>query len=213
MAGALSLAALHERIALYYSAKIKRHGPTPAGVDWPEARTQELRFEQLLRVCAFDAPVSLADIGCGYGALFGYLVRTRPHTAIDYLGVDVSQAMIDTAVKLWRGEPHAEFRVGSSSPKQVDYAVASGIFNVRIDEPMRLWQRFVSETLRAMAATCRRGFAVNFLGPLPRGTDTVPELYRPAPARWAGFCETELACRVELVANYGLQEFTLLARH
>ena len=213
MAGAPALAALHGRIAHYYTGKIERHGPTPAGVDWPEARSQELRFAQLLRVCDFDVRFSLADIGCGYGALLGYVERTRPHALIDYLGVDVSQAMIDAAKKLWRDKQHAEFQLGSGSPRRVDYSVASGIFNVRIDEPMRLWQRFVAETLRAMAATSRNGFAVNFLRPLPRGTDTVPELYRPAPARWADFCEAELGCRVELVADYGLGEVTLLARH
>ena len=213
MPGAPALAALHERIAHYYTGKIERHGPTPAGVDWPEARTQELRFAKLLRVCDFDVRFSLADIGCGYGALLGYLARTRPQANIDYLGVDVSQAMIDAAKKLWRDKQHAEFQLGSGSPRWVDYSVASGIFNVRIDEPMRLWQRFVAEALRAMATTSRNGFAVNFLRPLPYGMDSVPELYRPVAARWAGFCETELGCRVELVADYGLGEVTLLARH
>ena len=213
MAGAPALAALHGRIARYYTAKIERHGATPAGVDWPEARTQELRFAQLLLVCDWHDRFRLADIGCGYGALIGYLERTRPQADIDYLGVDLSETMIAKARKLWRKAPRAEFEVGSSSPRVVDYSVASGIFNVRIDEPMRLWQRFVAETLRAMAATSRRGFAVNFLKPLPRGTDTVPELYRPQPARWAGFCESELGCRVELVRDYGLREITMLARH
>lgn len=212
MSGAPALAALHGRIARYYTARIERHGPTPAGVDWPEARTQELRFAQLLRVCDPGGRFSLADIGCGYGALVGYLERTSPHATIDYLGVDVSAAMIVRAKKLWRGNPRAEFEVGSGSPREVDYSLASGIFNVRIDEPMRLWQRFVAETLRAMSASSRRGFAVNFLTPLPRGTDMVPELYRPVPKRWAGFCEAELGCRVELVENYGLREITMLAR-
>lgn len=206
------MAALHGRIARYYTAKIERHGPTPAGVDWPSARAQELRFAQLLRVCDFGAPLTLDDIGCGYGALLGHIERTSPAATVDYLGVDLSAAMVTRARRLWRDRPTAAFEVGGRSPRTADYSVASGTFNVRIDEPIELWERFVADTLRGMAAASRRGFAVNFLKPLPRGTDTVPELYRPPRGRWSAFCESALGRTVSVVDGYGLREITLLVR-
>ncbi|HVZ45966.1 MAG TPA: methyltransferase [Ramlibacter sp.] len=212
-ASAAALEALHGRIAAYYSRSVARYGATPAGVDWPSARGQRIRFEQLLRVCDFDAPCTLLDVGCGYGALLDYLRRVHPAARISYVGVDLSPAMIDCARRRSRADPMARFETGGADGARADYAVASGIFNVRIDEPVALWRTFVAHTLQGIAASCSKAFAVNFLKPLPRGTDTVPELYRPRAVRWARFCESQLGVRVELLEDYGLHEVTLLARH
>jgi hypothetical protein len=55
------------------------------------------------------------------------------------------------------------------------------------------------------------GFAVNFLKksgqPSGRG-----QLYCTTPGKWARFCERELGRSIEIVDDYGLEEFTLLAR-
>lgn len=208
-----AMAALHGRIAGYYSARVRRYGPTPAGVDWPSERHQFTRFAQLLRICDGDGPLSLDDIGCGYGALLAALDQLWPGRPVDYLGVDLSAAMIDHARRRWAGRPCTRFALGGRSPRRADYSVASGIFNVRIDEPLRLWERFVAETLQAMAASSRMGFAVNFLRPLPASLDDGSRaLYRPPPARWARFCESDLGLRVQVLDGYGLRELTLLVR-
>jgi len=207
------LAPLHSRIEHYYSAKIERHGPTPLGVDWSCEPTQQLRFVQLLRLCDFQSGFSLDDWGCGYGALLSFIGKRHPEASVDYLGIDLSPAMIAQARKKSRGRRNARFAVGDCSERVADYAVASGIFNVQIDEPLALWERFVGHTLRTMAHSTRIGFAVNFLAPLPEGMEGKRELYRPDPARWVDFCERELAMKVTLLDRYGMREFTLLARH
>jgi hypothetical protein len=84
----------------YYTSKVARHGPTPAGVDWPCARTQELRFAQLLRLCDFSAPFALNDLGCGYGALLAFLGRCHRGKQENYLGMDLSELMIRHASPL-----------------------------------------------------------------------------------------------------------------
>jgi SAM-dependent methyltransferase len=210
--GASEVAAVHSRIERYYSAKIERWGPTPMGVDWSCEPTQQLRFVQLLRLCEFASDFSLDDWGCGYGALLGFIAKRHPEATVDYLGIDLSPAMIDHAKKLSRHRLSAQFAVGERSPRVADYAVASGIFNVRIDEPLALWEDFTRMTLRDMARSTRVGFAVNFLAPL-EGMEGKRELYRPAPARWADFCERDLGTKVTLLDRYGMREFTLLARH
>ena len=40
----------------------------------------------------------------------------------------------------------------------------------------------------------------------------VTRLYRTMPEPWMRICETELQCKVELISNYGMKEFTLLIR-
>ena len=213
MSEAAALAPLHSRIERYYSAKVGRHGPTPAGVDWTCEPTQQLRFIQLLRIADMRAPMSLDDWGCGYGALLGFIGKRHSQAQVDYLGIDLSEAMVHQARKLWGRKRHASFLVGAHSPRTADYAVASGIFNVRIDEPLALWEGFVSHTLRGMKGSARAGFAVNFLAPLPAGMEGKPELYRPDLRQWVAFCENDLGMKVTLLDRYGMREVTLLARH
>ncbi len=204
---------LHDRIERYYSGKVQRYGATPAGVDWSCAPTQELRFVQLLRLVDFTRSFSIDDVGCGYGALLGFIARRHRGARMDYLGIDLSPAMISCARALWASRANGDFLVGNRSPRAADYAVASGIFNVRIEEPVALWESFIEATLRAMAASTDTGFAVNFLAPLTEGMQGKPELYRTPPARWVEFCERELKMGVAVLDAYGMREFTLHARH
>src|SRR3954453_20757562 len=73
MMNATSNERIRQRVADYYSGKIRQHGPTPAGVDWRDREGQEARFDGLLKIV--DPPAtSLIELGCGYGALYDYLV-------------------------------------------------------------------------------------------------------------------------------------------
>src|SRR5207244_2479267 len=65
---------LHAPIAAYYGEKVRRFGATPRGADWRDAAGQELRFARLLDIFEQARSGSLVEIGCGYGALFGYLL-------------------------------------------------------------------------------------------------------------------------------------------
>jgi SAM-dependent methyltransferase len=202
---------VYARIEAYYADKISRHGVGPRGVDWTCTATQELRFVQLLKLCDFSRPFSLNDVGCGYGALVGFLARRHPEADVDYLGVDLSSAMISRARRRNRGVHGLRFAVGNDIPRLADYAVASGVMNVMVDHPRALWEEFVADTLCRMHASSRRGFAVNFLAEKSDGATTAG-LYRTDPSRWTLFCEQTLGCVVEVVGGYGMLEFTLLAR-
>ncbi|HTB40956.1 MAG TPA: class I SAM-dependent methyltransferase [Reyranella sp.] len=206
-----TLRSVHARIEAYYADKISRHGASPRGVDWTCTATQQLRFVQLLKLCDFSQPFSLNDVGCGYGALVGFLAWRHPEAEVDYLGVDLSPAMISRARRRHRGTPGRRFVVGNDSPRVADYAVASGVMNVMLDHPRDLWEEFVADTLRRMHASSRRGFAVNFMAERRDGTAT-EGLYRADPARWTSFCQQTLGCAVEVVGGYGMREFTLLVR-
>lgn len=206
-----SLEPVYARIEAYYEDKVARHGAIPLGVDWTCAPTQELRFVQLLKLCDFSRPVSLNDVGCGYGALTGFIARRYPQAEIDYLGVDLSRAMIGRARRRHRGMAGRRFVVGSDIPRIADYGVASGVMNVMLDHPRPLWEEFVADTLRGMHASSRLGFAVNFKAEKPGGVETAG-LYRTAPAPWIAFCRQILGCTADVVDGYGMREFTLLVR-
>lgn len=203
---------LLEQVEQYYSKKILTYGPTPLGVDWSCVPTQEMRFVQLLKVCVFDSPVRLNDIGCGYGALLAFLGKRQRKKKIDYLGVDLSPAMIAQAQKRWKKRTFTSFELASSGFRVADYAVASGIFNVKLTQSIALWEQMIAQTLDEMHATSLRGFAVNFLTPMPDGTPHIPELYSVPPEVWCSYCQQTLGAQVEVVTGYGLREYTLLVR-
>lgn len=205
------LADAHRQVAQYYTQKVRRYGPTPLGVDWSCVPTQALRFRKLLSLCDFDTPFSLNDLGCGYGALLDYLALYHPQTSVDYLGIDLSAAMVRRARKLHAGD-RIRFHHGEESPRTADYSLASGIFNVMLDQHLVVWEHLIETTLSRLSETSRKGFAVNFVHRPNNGEMARPGLYCTDPGRWADFCEQRLGSEVRLIDGYGMSEFTLLVR-
>lgn len=209
----VALAAVLRRVEAYYSRKVTQYGPSPAGVDWASHAEQELRFDQLLKVCDFSDPFSLNDLGCGYGALLAHLGRHHPGTAVDYLGIDVSAAMIWHAQRCLGCSESQRFVVGHRIPRVADYTVVSGIFNVRLSEPTDAWRRLIRSILPQISTHSRKGFAINFMCRSVRRPRTSQGLYLTRPENWTDYCEHTFGVSVQVLCGYGLPEFTLLARH
>jgi SAM-dependent methyltransferase len=197
-------------IANYYDGKIARYGSTPQGVDWNGETGQLLRFAQLARLLPADGAFSLADIGCGYGALFDYLSPTYPHLA--YYGLDVSAAMIDAARERHQQYSNAQFARDTQPAEVVDFCVTSGIFNVsqRIDPGA--WLAYIHTTLDIMHAHSRRGFAFNCLTIYSDADRMRPDLYYADPCALFDRCKRRYTKQVALLHDYGLYEFTILVR-
>lgn len=201
----------YRQVAQYYTQKLRRYGTNPLGVDWSCVPTQALRFRKLLELCDFGSPFSLNDIGCGYGALLDYLALYHRHTPVDYLGIDLSSAMVRSAKKRWAGDL-IQFHHGREIPRSADYSIASGIFNVMLDQPITVWEQLIEVTLFHLSATSRKGFAVNFVQQPPSGEITRLGLYCADPMRWVDFCENRLGSNVCIINDYGMSEFTLIAK-
>ena len=79
----------------YYEAKLREHG-SHSGVDWNGEASQRVRFNALSKVIPELAAsaFSVDDYGCGYGAYLDYL-HERGFERLDYLGLDISQEMVD----------------------------------------------------------------------------------------------------------------------
>jgi SAM-dependent methyltransferase len=196
----------------HYGDTLREHGATPRGADWESLAAQQMRFVQLLRVCGAEQSFSLNDLGCGYGALLDLLADRYSGRAIDYLGIDLSAPMVAAARRLWRGRDDVRFAQGTACPRVADYSVASGIFNVKLDQPIDAWERYVGDTLRGLLDASRLGFAVNFLLPPAPGAPAVPQLYCTLPEPWLVFCRDTLGAQAALAPDYAMREFTLLVR-
>ena len=197
-------------VARYYAEKLALHGASARGVDWSSSESQELRFAQLARVCEAEAAFSLNDIGCGYGALFDFLRSLGKDC--DYLGVDISEAMIAKALELHRGQGGCRFFAGERPDREADYSVASGIFNVKLSADDAAWQAHVLETLEAIHTASRRGFAFNCLTRYSDAALMREHMFYADPCELFDFCKTRFSKDVALLHDYGLYEFTLLVR-
>ena len=194
----------------YYTEKLGAYGASPQGVDWNGAQSQRLRFDQLVRVCGSEAELEINDIGCGYGALFDYLRSLGKKC--DYLGVDISQAMIAQAEALHPGQPCCRFLAGERADRSADYSVASGIFNVKLAAPHAAWRSHVLRTLDGLNATSTKGFAFNCLTKYSDAERMKDDLFYADPGELFDHCKQRFSRNVALLHDYGLYEFTLLVR-
>lgn len=201
---------LLEEVAAYYTGKLALHGSTPQGVDWNGEAGQWLRFHQLAKLIDGDRPFSINDLGCGYGALFDFLRQHHPQAV--YTGIDISAAMIEAARQRHAGQAQARFICAGEADQVADYAVTSGIFNVRFERTAAEWQAYFEATLDNLDRTSRLGFAFNCLTSYADADKMKPNLYYADPCLLFGLCKRKYSRNVALLHDYGLYEFTLLVR-
>lgn len=200
---------IEARVARYYATCLAQHGITPQGVDWNGEESQQRRLGVLMTLFADDPGASVLDVGCGYGALLTRM-RVAGHAG-SYLGIDVTPEMITAAAAAHR-DPAARFLVGSRPDAPCDYAVASGIFNVRVTTPVPEWEAYVESVLADMHAATRKGFAFNCLTSYADADRMQERLYYGDPRHWFDLCMRRFSRWVALRHDYGFHEFTLIVR-
>jgi SAM-dependent methyltransferase len=194
----------------YYEARLRAHGATPAGMDWNSAASQELRFAQLARLWDGEPEATIVDYGCGYGALATY-VRDRGHRG-PYAGFDVSPDMVDAARAHLADTPQCLVTANRAEVAPLDYAVASGLLNVKQGAGEIEWQAYVRETIADLAALGTRGFAFNALTSYSDVDKRRPDLHYADPLALFDHCKRSYSRFVTLLHDYPLYEFTILVR-
>jgi SAM-dependent methyltransferase len=200
---------LHE-VAAYYSKKLAQHGQTPQGVDWNGQESQVLRFEQLSKLIGGTEDFSLNDLGCGYGALFHFL--KKKYRKFSYVGIDVSEAMIQAAMQYCQGDGRTRFAVSAAPDQIAEYGIASGIFNVRLKHSENEWHDYLTATLDVLDRTSRLGFAFNCLTLYSDEGKKRDYLYYADPCLLFDLCKKRYSKQVALLHDYGLYEFTIIVR-
>jgi len=199
------------KVADYYAGKLAQHGTTARGVDWNGEESQTQRHRQFLRLLGEERGASVLDLGCGYGDFLRFM--RQQGFAGRYIGYDISPEMIAAARRLHGEGDDRIWRVGALPQETADYAIASGILNVKGDAPVERWREYVRETIDALARAARRGFAFNML---TMSSDPVlrrPDLHYADPVETLSYCLARFGRSVALLQDYGLWEFTILIRH
>jgi SAM-dependent methyltransferase len=197
-------------VAAYYSSKLALHGATPQGVDWNGQASHDLRHRQFLRLLDGAREASVLDLGCGYGDFLRFLRADGFRGS--FIGYDVSPEMIGEATRLHAKDANCSWRVGAEPAGTVDFATASGLFNVRGDVPVEQWARYVHHTIDLLARAGQRGFAFNVLSLSSDPERRRPDLYYAAATEMLSHCLQRYGRSVALLQDYGLYEFTVIVR-
>jgi SAM-dependent methyltransferase len=203
---------LLNEVAHYYSRKLAEHGETAQGVDWNGEVSQVLRFEQLAKVIDPATPFSVNDLGCGYGALFEFLLARHGTNLSAYTGADVSSDMVDAATRRYSRHSQARFITAAEPDQTLDYGIASGIFNVRQQRGDAEWLDYLVSVLDILDRTSRLGFSFNCLTSYSDEDKKRDYLYYADPCKLFDLCKRKYSRQVALLHDYGLYEFTILVR-
>ena len=198
-------------VAAYYASKLEAHGSTPQGVDWNGVGSHETRHRQFLRLLDGAVDASIIDLGCGFGDFLRYL-RAEGYRG-RFTGYDIAPEMIEKARELHGETDDRQWRIGAEPDDAADFAIASGIFNVKGDAPNAVWTHYVRQTIDVLARAGRRGFAFNVLSLSSDPERRRPNLYYADPADMLAHCLSHYGRSVALLQDYGLYEFTVVVRH
>jgi SAM-dependent methyltransferase len=201
---------IERRVADYYANKLREHGATHRGVDWSTPESHALRHEQFLRLLRADEPVGVLDYGCGYGSFGEYLDALG--LVRGYQGFDIAAEMIAAAREQHAGRAGWTFTSEREELEPTDVAIASGIFNVKVDTPAERWCEYTLETIQDLASLARRGLGFNLLTSYSDADRMEERLYYADPGFYFDWCKRNLSRHVALLHDYGLYEFTILVR-
>jgi SAM-dependent methyltransferase len=199
---------LLDQVTQYYDEKLRRHGATPAGVDWRDQESQELRFSELIKITRGAKSGRVVEVGCGWGAFPQW--AKKQGNSFKYIGYDLSEKMVQAAASTCQGVPDVDFRCGSSGFESADWVIASGIFNIRLDVPDAEWRAHVDATIEHMAASAQLGFAFNCLTGFSDANRKAQHLYYPYPGEMLDDVMQKYGRHAALLHNTGLYEFTIL---
>lgn len=150
-------------IAKKYNIRFAKLGATPEASLWFSEERQFLRFKiisDVLDQALLGSKFSINDIGCGYGALFPYLIKRFPNKKFTYTGIDIAEKPIKFCKDIY-SETNSIFNVGNIPNNNCDFSVMSGTYNYAPVQSSHLWQRYLFENLKKIWEISDRGIIFN----------------------------------------------------
>jgi hypothetical protein len=120
--------------------------------------------------------------------------------------------MVVKARDVHKDRPFCTFTSQESALIPADYAVESGIFNIRLEYSYDEWTGYVITTLQKMNSLSRKGFAFNMLTSYSDAPYMKPHLYYADPCYYFDYCKRHFSRNVALLHDYNLFDFTILVR-
>ena len=160
-----SYIALEHSLNRAYQARLTQRGNVAEGVFWRNKSAQLARFNSLLKIVEEISKTNnptIADVGCGYGAMYDFMQKIPRYQSMQYQGVDINRAMIK-ACKNQFPDAAQLFSVGRKPRQTVDFILFSGTFNLCHTTNIALWEKYIFSHLQQSWNLCRNGIILNLL--------------------------------------------------
>jgi cyclopropane fatty-acyl-phospholipid synthase-like methyltransferase len=200
-----------ESVKNYFDGALKNHGATPQGADWNSEGSQASRFDQLMKVIEEKKGFTVLDYGGGYGAFVEHLI-SRKYLFEHYYGFDILESMVVEGRNQHSKMNNVTFSSSLKDIPDVDYTIASGVFNFRAQTSYEEWTQFTIECLETINKYSRKGFSSNFLTKYSDEDHMRPDLYYADPCFIFDYCKTHFSKNVALLHDYKLYDFTIIVR-
>jgi len=181
-----------------YERRLREHGRSPEALGWGKPGREHVRFEVMAEVIEEVGAESVLDVGCGFGDLHDFL-RARGWAG-RYRGIDIVPGLLKEA----RGLDVELADVSSYRGEPVDVAVASGVFNARLDGEDN--REHITRSVTRMFELSRRAVCVDFMS--THVDFEHPDAWHTDPA-WALALARSLSKRFRLRHDYMPFEFAL----
>lgn len=175
-------------------------------VGWRDTESQQVRFEAILQIMRGLSFAEVGDFGCGTGDLLNFL-RDRGWSGM-YLGTDISSRMITECTSAFSHDRFTNF-FESSLPPTAEVVVASGIFNVCLDNSVELWTQYCRGLIKLMWRSSSRAIVFNMLSEDSDEDHRKSGLAYMNASDWLTFCRTHFSRHVRLDQAYGQYDFTI----
>jgi SAM-dependent methyltransferase len=145
----------------YYKDLYDRHGDSSKSLGWNKGN-QFLRFDQLTKDWDLNNS-SILDVGCGFGDFVSFLLEKKTSN-FHYLGVDLSEDFIRKANTNHRSKKITFIKgdfLNTAINSEIDYAVASGTFNFKI-EGLDGYE-YIYNSMKKMFKLSKKAISIDFL--------------------------------------------------
>jgi SAM-dependent methyltransferase len=137
---------------------------------WGSKDSQTIRFNRLSNLIIDKSNFSVLDVGCGLCDFYNYL-HDNNYSNFKYTGLEINDQFW---IKAKEKYPNLDIRLGSleeiKDNEKWDYAIASGIYNLAIDENEVL-NTYLND-FKSLYDRLNIGFAVNFLSSFSDNKDS-----------------------------------------
>ena len=174
-----------------YTKRFVKYGRQPTGIFWSNEQRQVSRFKIILDQILFVRPkgsVSIADVGCGYGAMLRFIRENKAYSRLIYSGYDINPTLIK-ACKSDARLTSRHFHIGHRPVNSVDFSVMSGTYNMAVTSNVDDWEDYFLGCLESCWKYSRRGMVFNLLSS-EKSHISDGSLYYANVKRIRGYCKT-----------------------